>query len=74
MSALSVRRLLSHSVLALPLAAMLLSACAGQGDVSRVQPDVVEKAIFFNEDGSPLRLESSGLLSKVSSWLGPPDM
>jgi len=53
MSAATARRLFSHSFSALPLAALLLSACAGQGDVNRVQPDVVEKAIFFNEDGSP---------------------
>jgi len=51
MSAATARRLFSHSFSALPLAALLLSACAGQGDISRVQPDVIDKSIFFEADG-----------------------
>src|SRR6478609_3371152 len=46
-------RTLPSSVLALPLTALLLSACAGQGDVNRVQPDALDKSIFFNADGTP---------------------
>src|SRR5262245_48090250 len=53
MSAANRRRLISHSALALPLAALLLSACAGQGDISRVQPDAIDKSIFLKDDGSP---------------------
>ncbi len=30
-----------------------LGGCAGQGDVDRSQPDKVDKAIFFNADGTP---------------------
>ncbi len=30
-----------------------VAACAGKEDVDRTQPDKLEKAIFFNEDGSP---------------------
>ncbi|HEY2901427.1 MAG TPA: zinc-dependent metalloprotease [Polyangia bacterium] len=30
-----------------------LAGCAGQGDVDRTQPDKVDKAIFFNADGTP---------------------
>src|SRR4051794_12716049 len=46
-------RSFSYSIRALPLAALLLSACAGQGDVNRVQPDALDKSIFFNADGTP---------------------
>jgi hypothetical protein len=53
MSAATPRRLFSRSLLALPLAGLLLSACAGQGDINRVQPDAIDKSIFFKEDGSP---------------------
>jgi len=53
MSPVTARRLFKHSALALPLAALLLSACAGQGDISRVQPDALDKSIFFNADGTP---------------------
>lgn len=53
MSPVTARRLFSHSALALPLAALLMSACAGQADVDRVQPDALDKSIFFNADGTP---------------------
>jgi hypothetical protein len=36
-----------------PLAGLLLAACAGKGDISRVQTDALDKSIFINEDGSP---------------------
>jgi len=53
MSPVIARRSTSSSVLALPLTALLLSACAGAADVSRVQPDALDKSIFFNADGTP---------------------
>jgi hypothetical protein len=53
MSAATSRRLFSRSLLAVPLAGLLLSACAGQDDINRVQPDAIDKSIFFKEDGSP---------------------
>ena len=53
MSAATSRRLFSRSLLAVPLAGLLLSACAGQGDINRVQPDAIDKSIFFKDDGSP---------------------
>ena len=31
----------------------LVAGCAGKGDVDRTQPDKIEKAIFFNADGTP---------------------
>jgi uncharacterized protein DUF4953 len=52
MSAPAFRRLFSRSQLALALTGVLLSACAGQGDINRVQPDVFDKTFLFNEDGS----------------------
>ena len=56
MSAATVRRLAPRSILALPLAGLLLAACAGQGDISRVQPDAIDKAIFVKTDGATPRL------------------
>jgi len=53
MSPVTARRSFSYSIRALPLTALLLSACAGQGDISRVQPDALDKSIFFNADGTP---------------------
>jgi len=53
MSPVTVRRLFSYSIRALPLTAVLLSACAGQGDVNRVQLDALDKSIFFSADGTP---------------------
>jgi hypothetical protein len=53
MSAATCRRLFARSLLALPLAGLVLSACAGQGDVNRVQPDAIDKTFFLKEDGSP---------------------
>jgi hypothetical protein len=53
MSPVPARRSVSYSIRALPLAALLLSACAGQGDIDRVQPDALDKSIFFNADGTP---------------------
>ena len=53
MSPVIARRLFSYSIRALPLTALLLSACAGQGDIDRVQPDALDKSIFFNADGTP---------------------
>ncbi len=32
-----------------------VAACAGQGDVDRTQPDAIDKAIFFEADGSTPR-------------------
>jgi hypothetical protein len=43
----------SAGVLAVPALALLLGACAGQGDIDRTQPDKVDKSIFLNADGSP---------------------
>jgi hypothetical protein len=48
-----LRRPVRRAHLAVVLAGMFLSACAGQGDIDRVQPDAIDKLIFFNEDGSP---------------------
>ncbi|HVR64939.1 MAG TPA: zinc-dependent metalloprotease [Polyangia bacterium] len=31
----------------------VVAACAGKGDIDRSQPDKVDKAIFFNADGTP---------------------
>jgi hypothetical protein len=56
MSAATRRRLFPRSVLALPLAGLLVSACAGQGDISRVQPDAIDKTIFLKSDGVTPRL------------------
>src|SRR5262245_1904546 len=53
MSAATSRRLFPRSLLALPLAGLLLAACAGQGDINRVQPDAIDKTFFLKEDGSP---------------------
>src|SRR5262245_42082953 len=53
MSAANRRRLISRSALALPLAALLLAACAGQDDISRVQPDAIDKSFFLKADGTP---------------------
>jgi len=39
-------------LLALPSLALLFTACAGQGDIDRSQPDKVDKTIFLNDDGS----------------------
>jgi hypothetical protein len=51
MSAPNFRRLFLGSPLALTVASLLFSACAGQGDINRVQPDVIDKSIFFEADG-----------------------
>ncbi len=56
MSAATVRRLPPRSILALPLAGLLLAACAGQGDITRVQPDAIDKTIFVKSDGATPRL------------------
>jgi hypothetical protein len=50
------RRHLSRSLLVLPLAGLLASACAGEGDISRVQPDAIDKSIFVKADGATPRL------------------
>ena len=51
------RRLISGSPLALTVASLLFFsfflACAGQGDINRVQPDAIQKSLFMNADGSP---------------------
>ena len=47
------RRLFSRSTLTLPVLGLLLSACAGQGDIDRTQPDKVDKSIFLNAEGAP---------------------
>jgi hypothetical protein len=46
-------RLSTRSLLMVPLAGLLLAACAGKGDISRVQTDALDKSFFLNEDGSP---------------------
>jgi hypothetical protein len=47
------RALSPRAALALPALALMLGACAGQGDIDRTQPDKVDKSIFLNSDGSP---------------------
>src|SRR5436853_1223257 len=42
-----------RALLALSSLALLFTACAGQGDIDRSQPDKVDKTIFLNLDGSP---------------------
>src|SRR5436305_13977157 len=42
----------SRSLRMVPLAALLLSACAGEADINRVQLDALDKSIFFNADGT----------------------
>ena len=53
MAAPNLRRLTPRAHLALALVGTFLSACAGEGDVDRVQPDAIDKTIFLKEDGSP---------------------
>ncbi len=56
MSAANFRRLTSGSPIGIAVASLLasffFSACAGQGDINRVQPDAIEKSLFQNDDGS----------------------
>ena len=53
MAAVIARRLFSRSIArAARVWALLLAACAGQGDIDRTQPDKVDKSIFLNADGS----------------------
>ena len=55
MSAVNFRRLTSGSPIGIAVASLLascfFSACAGQGDINRVQPDAIDKSIFFEADG-----------------------
>ena len=51
MAAPNLRRLTPRAHLALALVGTFLSACAGEGDVDRVQPDAIDKTIFLKEDG-----------------------
>ena len=53
MSAAITRFSPRRSILTLSLLGLLGAACAGQGDVNRVQLDAIDKSIFFNADGSP---------------------
>src|ERR1044071_2356734 len=46
-------RVPTRSVLMVSLAGLLLAACAGKGDVSRVQTDSLDKGFFLNADGTP---------------------
>ena len=52
MAAPNLRRLTPRAHLAMALVGTFLSACAGEGDVDRVQPDAIDKTIFLKEDGS----------------------
>src|SRR6185503_8793050 len=49
------RRLTSGSPIGIAVASLLVSfffsACAGQFDINRVQPDAIDKSIFFEADG-----------------------
>src|SRR6476646_5404627 len=53
MSAAITRFCPRRSILTLSLLGLLGAACAGQGDVTRVQPDAIDKSIFVHADGSP---------------------
>src|SRR5215831_5208471 len=51
---LATRKRSSSSVallMLLPSFGALMTACAGQADISRVQPDAIDKSIFFETDG-----------------------
>ncbi len=52
MSAAITRLFPRRSILAVSLLGLLGAACAGQGDVDRVQFDALDKSIFLNADGS----------------------
>ena len=41
-----------HTLVAVMAALAGAAGCAGKGDIDRTQPDKIEKAIFFNPDGS----------------------
>jgi hypothetical protein len=47
------RRPVTPSLFAAAALAVGLAACAGQGDVNRVQADAIDKGLFFNADGTP---------------------
>jgi hypothetical protein len=46
-------RAFTRALLMVPFAGLLLAACAGKGDISRVQTDALDKSAFINEDGTP---------------------